>query len=67
MLQTGDQGATPIVYAALNKDIEKKGGIYISNCKENSLPPLALEEQIQKRLFELSLKQAHLNDFFQDL
>ncbi|XP_029674607.1 dehydrogenase/reductase SDR family member on chromosome X-like isoform X2 [Formica exsecta] len=55
--KTPDQGAISIIYAALNKDIERKGGIYISNCKEAALPPLALEEQIRKQLFELSLKQ----------
>jgi len=62
-----DRGATPVIYAAVNEDIEKKGGIYISNCKEIALPPLALEEKIQKRLFELSLKQAQLKDFFEYL
>lgn len=67
LLQTPDQGAISIIYAALNKDIERKGGIYISNCKEAALPPLALEEQIRKKLFELSLKQVRLNDFFQHL
>ncbi|XP_072756155.1 retinol dehydrogenase 12 [Anoplolepis gracilipes] len=65
--KTPDQGATSIIYAALNKDIERKGGIYISNCKEAAIPSLALEEQIRKQLFELSLKQVQLNDFFQYL
>lgn len=65
--KTPDQGAIPIIYAALNKDIERKGGIYISNCKEAAFPPVALEEQVRKQLFELSLKQVRLNDFFQHL
>ena len=65
--KTPEQGALPVIYTALNKDIEKKGGIYISNCKESALPSVALEEQIQKQLFELSLKQVRLNDFFQHL
>lgn len=67
MLQTPDRGATPIIYAAVSKDIEEKGGIYISNCKEISVPPLALDEEVQERLFKLSLKQVHLKDFFQYL
>jgi len=67
LLQTPDRGATPIVYAATSKDIEKKGGIYISNCKEIAVPPLALKKEIQEQLFELSLKQVHLKDFFQYL
>ncbi|XP_012522301.2 dehydrogenase/reductase SDR family member on chromosome X [Monomorium pharaonis] len=65
--KTPDQGATPIIYAAINKDIEKKTGTYISNCKEIPVPSLALKEEIQERLFELSLKQAHLKNFFQHL
>lgn len=67
MLQTPNQGATPIIYAAVSKDIEEKGGIHISNCKETSVPPLALDEEVQERLFKLSLKQVHLKDFFQYL
>ncbi|GAB1863445.1 Dehydrogenase/reductase SDR family member on chromosome X-like isoform X1 [Camponotus japonicus] len=65
--KTPDKGATPIIYAALNRDIEKKSGIFISNCKEAIPPSLALEEKIRKQLFELSLKQVQLNDFFQHL
>jgi len=66
-LQTADQGATPIIYAAISKDIEQKGGIYISNCKEIAVPSLALKEELQEQLFKLSLKQVHLKDFFQYL
>ncbi|XP_029170063.1 dehydrogenase/reductase SDR family member on chromosome X-like [Nylanderia fulva] len=62
--KTPEQGAIPIIYAALNKDIERKGGIYISNCKEYALPSAALKEKIQKQLFEFSLKQVRLSDFF---
>ncbi|XP_014489388.1 PREDICTED: dehydrogenase/reductase SDR family member on chromosome X-like [Dinoponera quadriceps] len=63
--KTPEQGAIPIVYAAVNKDIGIKGGLYISNCREHSVLPMALESKIQKQLFDLSLKQAQLNDFFQ--
>lgn len=66
-MQTPDRGATPIMYAAVSKDIEKKGGIFISNCKETAPPPLALDEKVQERLFKLSLKQVHLKDYFQYL
>ncbi|KYN10492.1 Dehydrogenase/reductase SDR family member on chromosome X [Trachymyrmex cornetzi] len=65
--KTADQGATPVIYAAISKDLEKKGGIYISNCKEMAVPSLALEEEVRERLFELSLKQTHLKNFFQYL
>lgn len=66
-MQTPDQGATPVIYAAVSKDIEKKGGLYISNCKELATPPLARRKDIQQQLFELSLKQVHLKKFFQYL
>jgi len=66
-LQTPDQGATPIIYAAVSKNIEEKGGIFITNCKEFAVPPLALNKEVQERLLELSLKQVHLKDFFQYL
>lgn len=65
--KTPDQGATPVIYAAVSKDIEKKGGLYISNCKELATPPLARRKDIQQQLFELSLKQVHLKKFFQYL
>ncbi|XP_011646895.1 dehydrogenase/reductase SDR family member on chromosome X-like isoform X1 [Pogonomyrmex barbatus] len=65
--KTSDQGATSIIYAAINKDIEKKGGIFISNCIELTVPLLAHDERVQKRLFELSLEQVQLKDFFQYL
>ncbi|XP_012217294.1 dehydrogenase/reductase SDR family member on chromosome X-like [Linepithema humile] len=67
LAKTPDEGAIPILYAALNKDIENKGGIYISNCKEYPNAAWALQKNIQKQLFELSLKQVKLHDFFQYL
>ncbi|XP_011868072.1 PREDICTED: dehydrogenase/reductase SDR family member on chromosome X-like [Vollenhovia emeryi] len=65
--KTPDRGATPIIYAAVSEDIERKGGLYISNCKEIATPSLALKEEVQERLFDLSVKQIHLKDFFQYL
>jgi len=66
-LQTPEEGARSIVYAAVNKEIENKGGIFISNCKESSLPQRALVEETQKKLFQISLNQVQLDDFFQYL
>lgn len=66
-MQSPDQGAIPISYAAVNKNIEKRGGLYISNCIESAIHPTALDFKIQKQLFELSLKQVQLDDFFQYL
>ncbi|EFN84835.1 retinol dehydrogenase 12 [Harpegnathos saltator] len=65
--KTPEQGAIPIVYTAINKDIGMRGGLYINNCKESSILPKALEPKTQEQLFDLSLKQAQLNDFFQYL
>lgn len=67
LLQTPSKGAVPIIYAALDKDIENKGGIYISNCRERPVATQALQKSIQDQLLELSLKQTKLNDFFQYL
>lgn len=67
MIKTPEQGATPIVYAAISEEVKDHGGIYISNCKEESVHSLALDKSIQERLFELSLDQVHLKDFFQYL
>lgn len=66
-MQKPEQGALPIVYAAVNKDIGTKGGLYISNCREKPVLSVALEPKIQKQLFDLSLRQTQLNDFFQYL
>ncbi|EZA49899.1 Retinol dehydrogenase [Ooceraea biroi] len=65
--KTAEEGATPIVYTAVNKEVEYKGGLYISNCKELPIPPHALVEKTQKELFDLSLEQLQLRDFFQFL
>lgn len=66
-MQTPEQGAIPIVYTAVNKDIGLEGGLYISNCKKQSIHQMALEPKLQTKLFDLSLKQVQLNDFFQYL
>ncbi|XP_050582704.1 retinol dehydrogenase 12-like [Bombus affinis] len=64
-LKTPRQGATSIVYAAVNKAVENCGGIYINNCYRSEGHPDALNSSIQKELFELSLQQVQLNNFFQ--
>lgn len=59
------QGATPIVFAAVNKTIEDKGGIYVADCLETSVNPQALDSSVRDRLFKLSLEQVKLKDFFE--
>lgn len=63
ILQTPNQGATPIVYAAISDDVERKGGIYISNCMQTGVSKEAENPDICKRLFNLSLEQTGLKNF----
>ncbi|XP_026675609.1 retinol dehydrogenase 12 isoform X2 [Ceratina calcarata] len=63
--KTPKQGAISIVYAAANENVENSGGIYISNCRPSPVHPDALNLSIQTKLFDLSLQQVQLNDFFQ--
>ncbi|KAF3429880.1 hypothetical protein E2986_09757 [Frieseomelitta varia] len=65
ILKTPRQGAISIVYAAVNKAIENHGGMYINNCCPGEVHPDALNSSIQEKLFELSLQQIQLKDFFQ--
>lgn len=65
LFKTPIQGATPVVYAAVNKSIENKGGIYVTNCLESPVNPEALNLAIRDRLFKLSLEQVQLKDFFE--
>ncbi|XP_076676398.1 retinol dehydrogenase 12 [Andrena cerasifolii] len=64
-LKAPKDGATSIVYAAINKAIENSGGAYITNCRPTSVNPDVLDPSIQDQLLELSLQQAQLKDFFQ--
>lgn len=54
-----------IIYAATNDKIKEHGGIYISNCKETKINPIAFDKSVQEKLFQLSLEQVQLKDFFQ--
>ena len=64
-LKAPKDGAISVVYAAVNKAIENSGGAYITNCRPTSVNPDALDTSIQDQLFELSLQQAQIKDFFQ--
>ena len=61
------QGATTAVYTAVSKDIEDKGGIYLSNCRDTHVNPLVKDQAICDRLHKLSLEQAQLKDFLEYL
>lgn len=64
IFKTPKQGAISIIYAAVNKTIENCGGIYINNCHSSQAHSDASNLSIQKKLFDLSLQQVQLNDFF---
>ncbi|XP_015115199.1 retinol dehydrogenase 12 [Diachasma alloeum] len=65
--KTPRQGATTIVYAAVNKGLEDRGGVYLSNCLEVAASPLAEDKSVQEKLMALSLEQTHLTNFLQYL
>lgn len=65
ILKSPRQGATSIVYAAVNKAIENKGGVYISNCLPSPEHPDALDSSIQDKLMDLSLQQIQHKSVFE--
>ncbi|XP_078049545.1 retinol dehydrogenase 12 [Augochlora pura] len=65
IIKTPIQGATPIVYAAVNKAIENNGGVYISNCIPSPAHPDALDTSVQDKLLDLSLQQVQHTNIFQ--
>lgn len=67
LLKNPEQGATSIVYAAVSEQMKNCSGIYISNCKEEPINSVASNKSSQERLFQLSLDQVQLKDFFQYL
>ncbi|XP_075978994.1 polyprenol dehydrogenase-like [Anticarsia gemmatalis] len=54
--KTPAKGAVSILYACFEKDLEKKGGLYISNCTEGISNKFSKQPEYQKRLFEISCK-----------
>ncbi|XP_016841908.1 dehydrogenase/reductase SDR family member on chromosome X [Nasonia vitripennis] len=62
LFKSPTQGATPIVFAAVSPKIEGKSGMYIANCLDSPVNPLANDEALQDRLFEISLKQVKLQN-----
>ncbi|XP_063363332.1 retinol dehydrogenase 11-like [Cydia amplana] len=49
-----EKGAVSILHACFNKDLEKKGGLYISNCVEGISNKFSKNVEHQKKLFEMS-------------
>ncbi|KAL7304492.1 hypothetical protein TKK_0003284 [Trichogramma kaykai] len=55
-----EEGAVPVVYAAVSPLMEKKSGVYVSNCSESRVKAICNDELVQDRLFDLSLRQVGL-------
>ncbi|CAK1550929.1 unnamed protein product [Leptosia nina] len=58
--KTPEKGAISVLYACFDKEILKKGGLYISNCKEGFSNRFSKNEKHQKKLFELSCALVHI-------
>ncbi|XP_049874629.1 dehydrogenase/reductase SDR family member on chromosome X-like [Pectinophora gossypiella] len=54
--KTPEKGAVSILHACFNKELEDKGGLYISNCIEGISSRSSKDIEYQKQLFELSCK-----------
>ncbi|XP_047504282.1 retinol dehydrogenase 11-like [Pieris napi] len=52
--KTPEKGAISILFTCFDRDIIKKGGMYISNCKEGFSNRFSKNETHQKALFDLS-------------
>lgn len=52
--KTPAKGAVSILHACFEKDLEKRGGLYISNCVEGISNSFSKKLEHQERLFELS-------------
>ncbi|XP_072947843.1 retinol dehydrogenase 11-like [Epargyreus clarus] len=59
--KTPEKGAVSILYACFDKEIEDRGGLYISNCKEGFSNRFSKNAEHQKKLFELSCDLLNFN------
>lgn len=59
--KTPAKGAVSILFACFNKDLEKRGGLYISNCTEGISNRFSKQLDNQKRLFEVSCKLVNID------
>lgn len=52
--KTPEKGAVSILFACFNEELQKRGGLYISNCIEGISNRFSKNLEYQKKLFELS-------------
>ncbi|KAJ8927134.1 hypothetical protein NQ314_020407 [Rhamnusium bicolor] len=63
IVNNAEQGAIPIVHACLSSKLEGKGGTYIHNCKVFPTSEMANSVELQKRLFDFTIKLLKINNF----
>jgi len=54
--KTPEQGAQTTITAAISKSLEGKTGVFLSECAEADPLPMALDEQLAKKLWDISEK-----------
>ncbi|CAB3260224.1 unnamed protein product [Arctia plantaginis] len=59
--KTPEKGAISILFACFDKDLEKRGGLYISNCIEGISNRFSKKLDNQKRLFEMSCELVNVD------
>ncbi|KAL4706199.1 hypothetical protein ACJJTC_018383 [Scirpophaga incertulas] len=59
--KTPAQGAVSILHTCFNKDLEKHGGLYISNCIEGISNKFSKNVEHQKKLFDISCELLKIN------
>ena len=54
MFKSPSQGADTVLYSALEESLEGDGGKYIENSKVEAPNPLAVQREVQQRLYQIS-------------
>lgn len=55
-VQTPEQGADGVMFVAVSPTVNQDGGTFYANCKSQPVNPLALNREVQEKLYELSVK-----------
>ncbi|CAH0560515.1 unnamed protein product [Brassicogethes aeneus] len=63
LFKTPKQGAIPIVYACVSKELEGKGGTYIHNCEIFETCQLAKSQELQEKLFTFTKDLLNILEF----
>lgn len=61
--QTPEEGAMSIIYACLSPALEGKGATYITNCAITDVNNKAKCEELQKKLFDFTMKLLKIDRF----